>query len=87
MKIKAFIHENEYTGSPYVFAFDATDSGYILMGTHEFEFEPPADYDPVAAKIGMLQKGLKKIEREHDVQVANIKKQIEKLQCLEFKPS
>ncbi len=88
MKIKVYIHHNDdIKGSPYTFSFDATGSGYILLGTHEFEWEPPTDFDLNAAKISMLEKGLDTLEREHDTKVANIKEQIAKLQCLTFDPA
>ncbi|MES2048830.1 MAG: hypothetical protein V4447_10545 [Pseudomonadota bacterium] len=84
MKIKVFIHQNPYGEGILGNCHNMSDMGYVLIGEHEFEYEIPAGFDPVAAKISMLEKGLDKLERAHDTQVANIKEQIAKLQCLTF---
>lgn len=87
MELKTFVHTNMNGGSFQCFSSDMTEYGYLLVGEHSFNFELPVGFDPVVAQIKSLEQGLDKIQREHDTKVANIKEQIQKLMCIENKPS
>jgi hypothetical protein len=81
--IKAYIHKDQHSDNYVGHSVDMSKFGYIFVGVHEFDYEIPADFNPITAQVAALRKGLDKLERDHDVQVANIKEQIQNLLCIE----
>ena len=84
-----YIHKaHEYSQNDfYVTNMDMSKSGYILLGTEEFEFEfETPDKDPIEAEIQMLENEADRLETESYAKVQNIKDRIKQLQCLEYKP-
>ena len=80
--IKVYIHKDKHSAKLMPFCIDMSEYGHILIGTHEFEYEIPADFNPVAAEVALLEKQLDKINDEHMRQVKQIKGRIADLQCL-----
>ncbi len=84
--LKAYIHQQiqaDGKGDFRVFCIDMSKYGYILVGIHEFDYEIPAGFNPIAAQVDVLKKGLDTLQRDHDRKVANIKEQIQNLLCIE----
>ncbi|KAF3997505.1 hypothetical protein [Glaciimonas immobilis] len=89
IKIQCFIHHKrcKYTDTVTHAVFgndDMTNCGYVLIGPHEFEYEIPADFNPVASEIAALEKNLDTMADEYHIGVAKIKDRIAELQCIEM---
>lgn len=72
-----------------VFSFDATklNTGYLLVGTMEVEYEVPADWNPTAAEVLALEAEKRRLSDEFNAKVRTINDRLSKLQAIEFNPS
>lgn len=87
VKIKCLVHQMVGSTKLVPFESDMSKYGYILVGPAEFEFEMPADFNPVAAQITSLEKKLDAMSAEYQRNVAMIRNQISDLQCIEHSPA
>ena len=51
-----------------------------------FDYEVPADFNPVAAELAGLNKQLEEVNREFAAKVRRINEQIAKLEAIEYTP-
>lgn len=90
--ITGFVHLQKKTAyedpnSPpvyVVFSFDATGStmGYMMVGPASFEYEIPAEWNPVAAEVSALEKQKAEALAEYQKTVAHINGRLSKLLAL-----
>lgn len=92
--IKCLVHyqPNQYApaGSPpalFVFPFDMSEHGYVLLGTADFEYDLAEDFNPLQAEIGGLQKQLDILAEKYHTSAAAIRERISNLQCIEHAPA
>lgn len=85
---KVFVYQS--TGYEKGFHFFESDDmekyGYVLVGGHEFEYEIPADFNPVAAEVAAINKTIDKLTDEHTNKVLQLKGRIQELLCIENTP-
>jgi hypothetical protein len=91
VQIKGFVHaERRHTGEFRFLIRDVDMSGYDgfghLVGEATFDYEVPADFNPVAAELAGLNKQLEEVNREFAAKVRRINEQIAKLEAIEYTP-
>jgi hypothetical protein len=87
IRIEGFIAQSPY-GTGYSFVeCDMTAHGYVTVCPHVLEFTIPQTFNPVAAKVSMLEKQLDKLSEEHHQKVKRIKDRIANLLCIEYSAS
>lgn len=64
-----------------------TEHGYLEVCKHTLEFEIPADFNIVAAKVGALNNVKAALEKAFHKRIAEINDKISNLTCLEFNPT
>ena len=66
------------------FTFDATDSsmGYMKIGPASFEYELPAEWNPVAAEVASLEAKKAKALADYQQTVSEINDRLSKLQAI-----
>lgn len=85
IKIPGFIVKNEY-GTYHHAICDMSEYGYITVCPHDIEIPMPAEFNPVAAEVSMLEKKLNVMANEHAQKVKQIKDRIANLLCIEYTP-
>jgi hypothetical protein len=92
--IKGHIHQRVdpgYSEDSFVFfegeGWTGTKGEYAIICPYTIDVELPAHYDPVASKVGALQKAKDAITREFTTRLAEINEQISKLQAIEYTPA
>ena len=88
IKINGFVHVDAATlthSQPRFafFSFDATNSGYVPIGAHVIEFDPPVDWNPVAAGVAAINAQIDKEGDEHQARVRQLREQLSKLLAIE----
>ena len=80
-----YVHLSKHDDTRYVcFDFDASDSGYVLVNKQAVTLDIPDNFDPTATKIDMLQKEIKRAEKEFSERVTKLKEEIGKLQAITY---
>lgn len=85
--IKGFVHKDKYSDGFEIHTYDMSQFGDLVVGPVEFEYEIPADFNPVVAEVAGLKKKLDSINKAHTDQVCVIERRINDLLCIENKPS
>lgn len=85
--IKAFVHKCSYSNKFEVYPFDMSSNDTLFVGTCEFEYEVPAEWNPVAAEVAMLNQKLDELNDEHMKKTQAIKGRIQELLCIENNPT
>jgi hypothetical protein len=92
MKLTCYIHAkyNEYEKKHefHVLSFDASEYSQScgpLVGTHEFDFDPPPHDILVKGTIQQYRDEQKRIAGEAEAQCAALEQKINELLCLEYK--
>ncbi len=85
--IKGFVHKSPHGETFNFFGCDMSKYGDILVAPHSFEYELPADWNPVAAEVEMIDKKLDEIIGEHLAQVRALNARKATLLCIENNPS
>lgn len=85
--VKGFMHKSKYGDGFTFFNSDASDMGYLMVGPCAFEYEIPADFNPVVAEVACLRQKLETIKKEHTDKVRVIERRINDLLCIENNPS
>lgn len=85
--IKGFVHKNKYGAGYEVSQYDMSEFGDLLVGPVEFQYEVPAEFNPVVAAVRALEKKRDALNKEHTDKVRVINESIAKLLCIENKPS
>ena len=80
--IKGFIHKSAYTDGFMMASCDMTEFGHLMVVPHEFEFDIPDTFNPVAAEIEVLEKKLADVSDKFMEQSRAIKSRIADLKCL-----
>jgi hypothetical protein len=84
-KIKVYLHKHKWNDTLIPMAGDMSDEHVTCVGVHEFDYEIPADFDPVAAEVKALNKELNRLTDKHLTEVRRLKGRIAELLCLENK--
>lgn len=91
VKIKGFVHvRTGYNDSNvrYYEFFQTDMSGHdgfgLCVGPAEFEYEPPADFNPVAVEIAALEKRKAEALRVYSEMVTQLNDRISKLQAITY---
>jgi hypothetical protein len=82
-KIKGFVHMDKYSDGFVVYPFDMGSADYVLVGPVEFEYDVPADFNPIAAEVAALNKQKDALADEYQKRSAAIQSRINDLLCLE----
>ena len=85
IKLPGFILKSEY-GTYMHASFEGEKHGYITVCKHDIEVTLPADFNPIAAEVSMLNKKLDDMADKHAYEVKQVKDRIANLLCLENKP-
>ena len=96
--VKAFIHaklEPHFTDvggieqrvGYSIFSFDMTKNGYTMVKEIYVEFDEPAYKDVVAGTVQAMREKQAELRAEVNTKVANIEEQIQRLLCIENKPT
>lgn len=91
MKLTAYVHWVHYPwmDAPQyqLFNSDMTSVGpaYVLAGTVEVEWTPPAEFDPRPQQIQALRAEQKQVLADAQVKANRLEEEIQKLQAIEFK--
>lgn len=91
MKITGYVHwvNRSWYHRPQfeIWPQDMADAGpeFVLAGTVEVDWTPPAEFDPRPQQIQALRDAKNKLLADAQVKANNIEEQIQKLQALEFK--
>ena len=83
-----YIHVDRfYTNKEfYVATCDMSQSGYVLLGTHDIEIDiPRPTKDPIEAEIEMLKNKVAVINTEAYAKTQQLEQRISELTCIEFK--
>lgn len=91
IKIKGFVHVRvDYRGQPEYSFFQTDMSGHdgfgLCVGETTFEYEPPADFNPVATEVAALEKRKAAALRAYQQTVSEINERLSKLQAITFEP-
>lgn len=91
VEIKGFVHVRmDYQGRPDYQFFHADMSGHdgfgLCVGETSFEYEPPADFNPVATEVAALEKRKAAALRAYQHTVNEINERLSKLQAITFEP-
>lgn len=92
MKLKCYVHakHNEFTKQydfpVYCADMSKYDSFGPMVGTHEFDFEPPPYDVLVNGTVSTYRAMQKQILAEAEAKRAQLEKRINELLCLEYKP-
>ena len=70
-----------------IFPFDMTKNGYTLVKEIEVEFDEPGYKDVVAGTVQAMREKQAELRDEVNTKVANIEEQIQRLLCIENKPT
>lgn len=81
--IKGIIHKSAHSDDFTFFVCDMSKHGYLVVAPHEFQYEVPEEFDPIAAEVGALNKELDRITENHVSEVRRIKGRIAELLCIE----
>jgi hypothetical protein len=89
VQIKGFVHvQMDYKGQPYYSFFQTDMSGHdgfgLCCGEATFEYEPPADFNPVAKEVEALEKRKAAALRAYQTTVSEINERLSKLQAITF---
>jgi hypothetical protein len=84
--IKGIVHTDMNTGDFTLFSSDMSKYDYVVVGPASFEYDVPADFNPVLAQVTALEKKLDTLSEEYQRNVAAIRGQISNLQCIENSP-
>lgn len=84
--INGFVMKAPYNGSPVFVNCDMSEHGYLMIGPHEFDYEIPETFNPVAAEVESLNKKLAAVNKDHSNAVKAIKDRIANLLCIEYSP-
>lgn len=88
IKIEGFILKTPYGDKDFTFSVgEMSKYGYLTVCPHSFEFTVPAEFNPIAAEVSMLEKKLDEMNDEHAHQVKVVKDRIANLLCIEYTPS
>lgn len=72
----------------FAWSMDMSDSGYVMLSKEPFmvDVEIPSTFDPVKAKIDILQDTLKKEMAKSEMKCSALREQINDLQLLGYTP-
>ena len=89
MKTTVHIHYVKYSwetkGKFELFSYQLDDAEYrTYICSQEVEIDVPADYDPRAQQIAVLEKQKQKVMADFQKSVDDINERISKLQALEY---
>ena len=89
VQIKGFVHvQMDYKGRPSYNIFTVDMSGHdgfgLCMGEATFEYEPPADFNPVATEVAALEKRKAAALQAYQATVAEINERISNLQAITY---
>lgn len=87
VKIKGFVHKTRFGCGFDFHIIDMSEYGFVCVGPAEFEYELPADFEPVAAEVAMLKKKQDAIKSEAALALDQIDQRIQSLLCIENNPS
>ena len=88
IKIEGFILKSPHGADHYSFAQHTMEKyGYITVCPYTLEFTIPAEFNPIAAEVAVLNKKIDDMNAEHGQQIKAIKDRIANLLCLEYTPS
>ena len=77
-------------GSPYGTILNSgnelPENGYATIAPYTIKFIVPADYNPIATAIAVLEKKLDTMADAYRSEAAYIKNRIAELQCIEMSP-
>lgn len=87
--IKGFVHViTGYEGEPYYNFYQTDMSGHdgfgLCVGKAELEYEPPADFNPVATEVAALEKRKAEALRAYTETVKQLNDRISKLQAITY---
>ena len=87
--IKGFVHvPMDYNGQPDYSLYHTDMSGHegfgLCVGAAAFEYEPPADFNPVATEVAALEKRKTEALRAYSATVEKINERISKLQAITY---
>lgn len=90
--IKGFVHVlMDYKGQPHYNLYQTDMSGHdgfgLCVGKAEFEYEPPADFNPVATEVAALEKRKAEAMRAYTETVKQLNDRISKLQAITYEPA
>ena len=91
VQIKGFVHAERQRNGELRFLLrdldmSAHDGFGYLVGVATFDYEVPADFNPVATELAGLNKQLEEVNREFAAKVRRINEQIAKLEAIEYTP-
>lgn len=81
--LKTFIHRSQYGETYHTNSCDMSEYGDLLVAVHEFEFEIPDTFNPIAAEVANLRKKLDAVNKDHCDKVIAIEGRIANLLCIE----
>ena len=87
VKIKCFVHKSEYMPSGVsVDSYDLSEFGKILIGTFDFDYEIPSDFNPTLAEIKATQSRIDAIKAAADKEIKPLAEKLKNLQCIDNAP-
>lgn len=85
--IKGFVQLASHSKLPAFNNFDMSKYGDIMIAPHEFEYDMPDDFNPIAAEVDMLNKKKNELADEYHGKQKQLDERIANLLCIEHTPT
>ena len=86
IKIPGFILKT--SNGTYIHSIcEMPEYGYMTVCKHDIVATTPADFDPVAAEVSMLNQKIDELDAQHNYAVKQIRDRLANLLCLDYTPA